>query len=325
MNRRTVIAALSAIPFLSQIARAEMTEDDATLTIMGVRIPGLLTRPAGPARASVLLLPGSLYADVDGNYPLWNATPHTNKDIAHQLAAHGIAVLRQAKIGPGTGSQTVDAEAAKAHQHFLARVTVASQALAHLAKSVPDTRLYVAGHSEGAVVASLLAAEPASPLKGLISLSGPALRLLDIMRSQAAAMFPGADLALLDACYAAVRNGKPLPEGGRSNPTTQMLANMPLEALSFIREIDAVDPCAALAAAPQPALLVQGGRDQSVFPEQVDQLAAARRNRPTAVVKFPELQHMYKRAKPGLNAMESFMLSSDSDPTVTDEIAKWIG
>lgn len=301
-----------------------MTEDDATLTILGVSIPGKLTRPSGPVKAAMLLLPGSLYADVDGNYPMWNAMPHTNRDIAHQLATHGIAVLRQAKIGPGTGSQTIDAEAAKAHQRFLARVTVAEEALKHLASRVPGTRLFVAGHSEGAVVASLLAAR-STPLEGLIGLSGPALRLLDIMRSQAAAMFPGADMSMLDACYAAVRGGKPLPDGARSNPTSQMLANMPLEALAFIREIDAVDPCQAIAAVQLRTLLVQGGLDQSVFPEQVDQLAAARAGRPTAIARFPDLQHMYKRATPGMNAMESFSLSTDSDPAVTKAIADWIG
>jgi hypothetical protein len=302
-----------------------MIETDATLTVMGVSIPGRLTRAEGRARAAVLLLPGSLYADVDGNYPMWNARPHTNRDIAEQLAERGIAVLRQAKIGPGTGSQTIDAEAAKAHQHFRARVTVADEALKHLARQVPDTRLYVAGHSEGAVVASMLAGLSPCPLAGLISLSGPALRLFDIMRSQAAAMFPGADLSLLDECYAALRAGKPLPEAARTNPASQMLANMPPEALAYVRDIDSVDPCAAIAAAPQPALLVQGGRDQSVFPEQVDQLANARAGKPTQIARFPELQHMYKHAEPGLNAMQSFMLSTDSDPAVTKAISDWIG
>lgn len=324
MNRRTLVAALAAVPFLIPTTKAAMTEQDATVTVMGVKIPGRLTRPQGSPRAAVLLLPGSLYSDVDGNYPMWHATPNTNRDIAVQLAAHGIAVLRQAKIGPGTGSQTVDPEAAKGHQRFRARVTVANAALQHLAGEVPATRLYVAGHSEGAVVASLQAAEPSMPLAGLISLSGPALRLFDIMRSQTAEMFKGADLSLLDRCYVALRAGQPLPDEARTNPTTQMLASMPPEALSYIRDIDSVDPCAAISAAPQPALLIQGGRDQSVFPEQVDQLAAARASKPTKVERFPELQHMYKRAKPGMSAMESFMLSTETDPAVAQAITTWI-
>jgi hypothetical protein len=71
--------------------------------------------------------------------------------------------------------------------------------------------------------------------------------------------------------------------------------------------------------------LVQGGRDQSVMPEQVDQLAAARSGLPTQIERFPELQHMYKRASEGLNAMQSFMLSDESDLAVVDAIAVWMG
>lgn len=313
------------MPLAPWIARAEMNEVDATLKVFGVSIQGRLTRPDGPIRAAMLLLPGSLYADVDGNYPMWNARPNTNRDIAAQLAGHGIAVLRQAKIGPGTGSTTFDAEAAREHQKFRTRVSVASAALEHLSRETPGCRLFVAGHSEGAVVASLLAAMPGSPLAGVISLSGPALRLLDIMRRQAADMFAGADLALLDRCHAAIRAGQPLPPEAAANPTTQMLATMPPEALAYIRDIDTVDPCAAIAKVPQRMLLVQGGRDQSVSPEQVDQLAKARGERPTMIARFPDLQHMYKRAEPGMNAMQSFMLASETDPAVTEAIADWIG
>lgn len=313
------------MPLAPWIARANVNEVDAPLKVSGVSIQGRLTRPEGPARAAVLLLPGSLYADVDGNYPMWNAHPNTNRDIAGQLAGHGIAVLRQAKIGPGTGSVTFDAEAAREHQKFRTRVTVAAAALEHLAREVPGCRLYVAGHSEGAVVASLLAARPASTLAGVISLSGPALRLLDIMRRQAADMFPGTNLSLLDECHAAIRAGHPLPSDAAGNPTTRMLATMPPEALSYIRDIDTVDPCAAIAQVPQRVLLVQGGRDQSVSPDQVDELAAARGARPTLIARFPDLQHMYKRAAPGLNAMQSFMLASETDPAVTKAMSDWIG
>src|SRR5262252_9441219 len=109
-----------------------MIEQDATLEIDGVRIPGRIARPDGKACGAILLLPGSLFSDVDGDYPTWNARPHTLRDLAHQFAARGIASMRQAKIGPGTGSDTMDAEKAKAHHRFTNRVVVAEAALAQL-------------------------------------------------------------------------------------------------------------------------------------------------------------------------------------------------
>jgi len=303
-----------------------MIETDATLEVDGVRIPGRIARPDGAARAAVLLLPGSLFSDVDGDYPTWNAHPHTLRDLAHQFAARGIASMRQAKIGPGTGSETVDAEKAKAHQRFVSRVVVARAALEHLRAEAPDVPIFVAGHSEGAVVASLLGAEPDVQLDGVISLSGPALRLLDIMRGQTRAMMGGnTDMTVFDSAVESIRSGKGLPKDAKENPMLAGIANMPPQAIDFIAQIDAVDPCAAIAQVKARMLLVQGGRDQSVTPEQVDQLAAARAGLPTEIARFPELQHMYKRAPEGLNQMQSFMLSDESDSAVVDAIAAWIG
>src|SRR5512146_626536 len=71
-----------------------MIEEDATLEVDGVRIPGRIARGEAPARAAILLLPGSLFSDVDGDYPTWGAHPHTLRDLAHQFAALGIASMR---------------------------------------------------------------------------------------------------------------------------------------------------------------------------------------------------------------------------------------
>lgn len=302
-----------------------MTEEDATLVVDGVRLPGRITKPTGATRASVLLLPGSLFSDADGDYPSWNVRPHVYRDFAQQLAALGIASMRQAKIGPGTGSETVDPALAAAHQHFEERVVVARAAVARLRAAAPSVPLFVAGHSEGAVVASLLCAGENEGIDGMISLSGPALRLMDIMRSQSAAMTPGADMSAFDAAVADVRAGHPLSEAARANPTFAGLAALPPQALSYIREVDAVDTCAAIARVRLRTLLIQGGRDQSVTPEQVDTLAAARAGLPTEIARFPDLQHFYKRAAPGLDAMASFALNTDNDPAVAEAMARWMG
>lgn len=301
-----------------------MSEEDASLVVDGVRIPGLIAKPSGAAKASVLLLPGSLFSDADGDYPAWNVRPHVYRDLAHQLSALGVASMRQAKIGPGTGSEVVDAAQAAAHQHFEQRVVVARAAVARLREATPAARLFVAGHSEGAVVASLLCAGENHGIDGMISLSGPSLRLMDIMRAQSAAMMPGADMSGFDAAVVDMRAGRPLSEAARTNPMLAGLAQMPPASLAYIREVDAVDPCEAIAQVRLRTLLIQGGRDQSVTPEQVDQLAAARAGLPTEIARFPELQHFYKRAEPGLDAMASFALTTDNDPAVAEAIARWI-
>ncbi|MGD9981625.1 MAG: alpha/beta hydrolase [Hyphomonadaceae bacterium] len=325
MNRRTFIATAAACAVADQATAQEtttMTEEDATLVVDGVRIPGRIAKPAGAARTSVLILPGSLFADADGDFPAWNVRPHVYRDLAHQLADLGVASMRQAKIGPGTGSETVDPALSPAHQHFAERVVVARAAVAHLREAAPGLPLFVAGHSEGAVVASLLCGGEGEGIDGMISLSGPALRLVEIMRVQNTAM--GMSMADFEQVAADIRAGRPLGDAARSNPMLAGLAAMPPQALNYIREVDAVDPCHAISAVRLRTLLIQGGRDQSVTPEQVDQLAAARAGLPTEIARFPELQHFYKRAEPGLDAMASFALSSDNDPAVAEAIARWI-
>jgi alpha-beta hydrolase superfamily lysophospholipase len=325
MKRRTFIAAAAcalAAPAAAQ--ETNMTEEDATLVVDGVRIPGRIAKPAGATKAGVLILPGSLFVDADGDFPAWNVRPHVYRDFAHQLAALELVSMRQAKIGPGTGSETVDPALSPAHQHFAERVVVARAAVARLREAAPNVPLFVAGHSEGAVVASLLCAGEREGIDGMISLSGPALRLMDIMRAQSAAMAPGADMSAFDAAVADLRAGRPLSDAARANPMLAGLAAMPPSALAYIREVDAVDPCHAIAQVRLRTLLVQGGRDQSVTPEQVDQLAAARAGLPTEIARFPELQHFYKRAEPGLDAMASFALATDNDPAVAEAMARWM-
>jgi len=309
--------------------KAEITETPLTLEVDGLRFPARLTVPSsGDPVSAIVLIPGSLFIDVDGDMPGWNLHPHMYADLARQLAARGHAVLRYAKPGPGTGTVTVDPERAQAHLHFAERVVVARAALKMLQASLGDkasrVRVWaVAGHSEGAVVASLLAPqEPA--LAGIVSLSGPSTGLLSIMRDQTAAMPGGGDLSFYDDALARIRRGEPLPPEATQHPQTAMLASMDPRNLSYIREVDAVDPAQALAAVDRPVLLVQGGRDGSVPEKHVHKLLEARGARPTQTALFDDLQHFYKHVEAGVDPQVAFGLSTPTDPRVAEAIDRWV-
>jgi fermentation-respiration switch protein FrsA (DUF1100 family) len=196
-----------------------------------------------------------------------------------------------------------------------------------LRESASARPVIVAGHSEGAIVASFLAASrDAGSIDGVVSLSGPSLRLLAIMREQIAAMAPPGmptDMAMFDRSAAAIRAGDPLPAEAATDQSTAMLASMPPAALDYIRSIDRIDPIAAIRQVRQPLLIVQGGRDPSVPPHHAAALAAARHDLPTASAFFPELTHFYKVAPAGLAPMQNMALTTDSDPAVADAILSW--
>lgn len=309
---------------------ATHVEETLALEAFGARIPAALTRPAeGSPRAVILLVPGSLFLDVDGNMPAFGARPHAYLDLARQLGGRGYAVLRFAKLGPGTGSEVFDETAAIAHRRFATRVEVARIALdtllARLAE--PPAAVYAAGHSEGAVVATRLALRDRR-ITGLILLSGPSSGLFDIMREQLP-IPPGSPpeaYAVFDAAVAAARGGEPLPDETATDPTTRGFVWMGEENIPYVAQIDAVNPAAELAKVALPALIVQGGADRSVRPYHAAVLAAAHHAGPTEVRRFPGLTHFYKRLEEGMDPADpaAFRLDGEGDPAVAEAIDGWI-
>lgn len=308
---------------------AELREEEADVVVHGVEVKGRITHPAQAARGALLLLPGSLYSDVDGNYPSMNLWPHVYADLARQLAQRGVVVMRMAKIGPGTGSRTLDAAQAVRHLDFAARIDVAAAGLACLRQSTDRRPCVVAGHSEGALVAAKLAVTAAGAvLDGVASLSGPAQPLLSLWREQTLRTAPAGttpDLAVLDETLDALRGGRALPAAARLDPHAGPLAAMPAPAHVYLRSVDQVDPRAVWSRVAQPALIVHGERDDSVPPAHAQALWQARSDRPTRLVRVPGLTHFYKLAPPGLHPGASMALTAESDPAVAEALVAWMG
>lgn len=300
-----------------------------TLEVDGLELPAVFTAPDA-ASSALLLIPGSLNSDADGNFaPMFPGQPamHTwvYKNLAEHLAARGIAVLRFSKSGPGTKAVLRNPELFKAkYSNFLQRVTVASAFLDELLRRAPGRPIAIAGHSEGSVVATLLA-QRRPEVQRLVLLSGPSKPLLQLMIWQRRVAGEGTEAQFAEAAawardYAADR---PLPSDMSANPLASMIGfwtqpgNRP-----YLHSLECVDPCAELARVTQPVLIVQGGRDLSVIDANADLLRQAQ---PRArIARFAELQHFYKRAPEGLAPVDSMAISEESDPAVAAAIADWV-
>lgn len=157
-------------------------EDHFFFEAEGYRIPAALTLPERRNIAwSLVLIPGSMSNDVDGNYLDIHMHPHMYADLARQLAERGHAVLRYAKAGPKTGTVVVDEQQVKAHRVFPRQQYIATATVRKLREMFPQARgLAVMGHSEESVHGLMIAQQSDLSVDAFVSLSGPAFRYIDL-------------------------------------------------------------------------------------------------------------------------------------------------
>ncbi len=306
----------------------------------GIRLQAILTLPFGKTIPDwgVVIVPGSFFNDLDGNYRKkdgnpFDSRPHLYSDLARQLAEEGMAVLRYARAG----KKIIDARLAAASASFSGRIEEVVQACRVIKQAVPESsRLALAGHSEGSAVALLtLASRQDVPVDAFISLSGPGQRFFDIMIEQSA---PNVKNGILDMMgigipfetfkdsFRFIREGRPVPEETRKLFPPFALQNMPPSALGYLRDYDRLDPAESIARINMPVLVVQGGSDPSVHAENAKRLMRAAEKKPinATLAFFPDLNHFYKIVPPGTPPHLNFALDTETDRSVARAIAEWV-
>jgi pimeloyl-ACP methyl ester carboxylesterase len=320
----------------------QYVEHPCSLATHGWSIPAALTLPAaGEIASAILLVPGSLYSDVNGDYPSWNSFPHVYAHLARQLSARGHAVYRFAKLGPGTGSVAADAELSASVRNWGGRRLIATAAFDAMRRELAVRGLRAplaigAGHSEGSVVISQVATlDRAAELDGIVLLAGPSVGLLSIMREQIGLMTPPDQVAeatrRLDEVIAYIRRGDPVPAEFAAGPPggATALATMPEEGRRYMRDTDATDPSALAAAMGQPALVVQGGADANVPIHHGERLRDALRARAggstsTQYLLVPGVSHMFKVVPSDVTGPAAFGYPGETDPRVAEGIDHWV-
>jgi len=328
--------------------RQQYREEPILLEAEGYHIPAALTVPEGQdVRWSIVLVPGSMGNDVDGNYPQMQMKPHMYADLARQLAEQGHAVLRYAKDGPGTGVVVVEEEKTLMHPLFLRQQYIAVAAIKKMRGLVPQAKgLAVAGHSEGSVHGLLLSQQSELGVDAFISLSGPALRYIDLFMDKARLMAQQqgeiidfgsfkVNAANYIRTFELMRAGEPLTQEIKDDPTMEFFVKnwdsdspQAQAGREYMRDYDAVDPRIELAKVPCPVLVIQGGRDESgVHADNGERLYQARHAlhpETTQFAFFPDLQHFYKQAQPGLTSQESMALDGETGARVSQAISAWL-
>lgn len=255
-----------------------------------------------------------------------NETIGPNKpfeDIARGLAENGIASIRYDKrtylygaqsIHPGD-SLTTDVEVC---QDALSAIRVATQE-----PSADKSRIFLAGHSLGAMMAPRIALR-SSLLKGIILISGPARKLEDVILDQVNYLSAGNPSKATQEQIAALKrqteNIKKLDTKYFNSKIASPL-NLPL---SYWRDLNRYDQVKTAQNLNIPILILQGGRDYQVTPEDFHLWENALKEKKNVVFKFyPTLNHLYMEGK-GKAQPEEYNKAGHFSPLVIKDMADWI-
>lgn len=274
-------------PDYSAPAGAPYTATDVVVpTTRGYTLAGTLTMPKG-ARGpvpAVVTITGSGPEDRDEAIPpVKGYRPF--REIADSLARRGIAVLRMDDRGTGASGGTY----AGATSEDFARDIESGLAWLRTRKDIDATRLALVGHSEGGLIAPMVAARDPR-VRAIALMAGPAYtgrRILEFQNRYALDHDPKLTPAARDSI---MRHVVPpaLDSLARSN--------------AWVHFFLAHDPLVTAREVHQPVLILQGRTDQQVTPEQADTLAAAFRaggNSKVTVKYFADANHLFLRDPSG--------------------------
>jgi pimeloyl-ACP methyl ester carboxylesterase len=263
----------------------------------GVTLRGVLWRPAdvqGPLPTALVIV-GSGPTDRDGNATLGLASD-CYRLLAEGLARRGVATLRYDKRGIGASDPADEAK--------LTIDQYADDAVAWVARLRQEARvgkLTVIGHSEGGLVALLVAHKVA--LDGLALVATGGRPFAAILHEQLARQHHGAELEALDRILDDITHGRPfkLPP-----PALQVLFRPSVA--GFLRSELVLDPVALTRRLPLSPTIIQGETDMQISVEDARRLAGARAD--ARLVLLPRVNHLLKE-----ETARVLLQASYSDPT----------
>ena len=295
-------------------------DESVTIPAAGFNLGGTITRPktAAPAPA-VILIGGSGPTDRDETVAGIPVFGH----IARDLVNAGFIVVRYDKRGIGqSGGRAESATIADYAEDARGVLNWLEDQ-----KGVDEDRIGLVGHSEGALVAMLVAGRERGKVGALALLAGPSTDGATVVLEQQKLLLSkmpiddaqrAEKVALQEKINDAVISGKGWTEISES---ARRVADTPWF-YSFLT----FDPKKAMSDTRAPVLIVQGELDVQVQPYHADNLAAlARARRGNAlveVVKVPGVNHLLVPAKTGdVSEYATLGQGAQVSPLVTRAIA----
>jgi uncharacterized protein len=291
---------------------APYTAESVTVpTTMGHTLGGTLTKPSGvtgPMPVAITIT-GSGAQDRDEMISIVPKGYRLFRQVADTLGRRGIAVLRMDDRGYGESGGSFSA----ATSRDFANDIRAAIAFLRGRPDVDRSRIFLVGHSEGGLIAPMVAAEEPG-LAGIVLMAGTGRNGREILTFQQTYALDH-DTSLTTAARAAQRSrvAKVVDSAAASSPWMGFFV--------------AHDPLATARRVKTPVLILQGADDQQVIAREADLLEAAfkaAKNRDITKRVFPELNHLFIRQKGGDPSGYASLPTNLAEPAVLGVLADWI-
>lgn len=268
------------------LSQGNNSREEKLVTPTGT-LHGTLQLPCGSKPVPVvLIISGSGGTDRDGNARSSRIPNQTLKLLATELAARGIGSLRYDKRGVGASEAALSRESALTFDTYIQDAVAWAE---HLVKDCQFQSLAIMGHSEGALIATVVARRV--PADCLISLAGSAHRGGDLLRQQLLERLPDHLVADATSIIADLQRAV--------KPPMIPLALMPLFRPSvqpYLTSWFAYSPTEELSRLDIPILLIQGTADRQISAEDIRTLQAA--NVKARALSLAGVDHQLRRQLP---------------------------
>lgn len=312
-----------------------------------VTFGGTLTIPAGPGpHPAVVLISGSGSQDRDetifGHKPFWV--------IADYLSRHGIAVLRVDDRGVGA---TTRGKTQNVTTEDYTGDVLAALAYLKLRPEIDRARLGLIGHSEGGLVAPMVAAKSADVV-AVVLLAGPGLSGEAVLRAQrediglAAGMTPEQvqdsdklfvqimqvlknepdNAKVLETANALVAQARADGTLTEKISDEELKTQMDIITSAWFRFFSFYDPAPALRKAACSVLALTGDKDLQVRAKDnlpaIEQALKDGKNADYTVETVPGVNHLFQHCKTG-SPSEYAQIEETFAPEALKTISDWLG
>jgi dienelactone hydrolase len=282
-------------------------------------LPGTLAMPVGDGPfPGVVLVHGSGPQDRDET--IGGLRPF--QDLAQGLASRGIAVLRYDK------RTKVYQKALAARSDLTVKEEVIDDALEAVrllraTEGIDKRRVFLAGHSLGAILAPHLAALDSS-LAGVVLLAAPSRPMSEVLRDQARSLLaPGATEAQRLAAPGILKEADALADlyAGRPGPASGTILGAPV---SYWLDLKSYRPAETARSLRTPILVLQGERDFQVTMADFNGWKKALSGRAgVTLTSYPALNHLFAPGE-GRGTPDEYQRPGHVGAEVVEDIAAFV-